>query len=219
MGNLMVGMTSGQRVVVVIERISHPLSHASLSHLWGARNPEFLGHRLQTSMTRATVEGSTRGLGQTLRTGRSLIGGLSVHGVSGICMRSLAHGQSLAPGVGQLSVTHTPVWKQRGPDLNKAHKGHASLESAERDSTVSGDDAVHLLMAPHRKWRSTARRRRSGILFLGLERPYCVTRARRRLQTAFVSCHTARHVKLDRRAQSDTVQGAPHQRTNCGSNG
>ena len=42
--------------------------------------------RLQTSMTRATVEDSTAGLGQTLRTGRPLVGGLSFHGVSGMCM-------------------------------------------------------------------------------------------------------------------------------------
>ena len=45
------------------------------SHLWGARNPEFFGHRLQNSMTSATVEDRTAGLGQTLRTGRPLFGG------------------------------------------------------------------------------------------------------------------------------------------------
>ena len=54
------------------------------SHLWGARNPQFLGHRLRTSMTRATVEDSTAGLGQT-------VGGFSFHGVSGLCTHSLAH--------------------------------------------------------------------------------------------------------------------------------
>ena len=53
--------------------------------------PEFFGHRLQTSMTRATEEDSTAGLGQTLRTGRRLVGGLSFHGVSGLCTNSLAH--------------------------------------------------------------------------------------------------------------------------------
>ena len=53
--------------------------------------PEFFGHRLQSSMTRATVEDSTAGLGQTLRTGRPLVGGLSLHGVSGLCMNSRAH--------------------------------------------------------------------------------------------------------------------------------
>ena len=49
--------------------------------------PEFFGHRLQTSMTPATVEDSTAGLGQTLRTGHPLVGGLCLHGV---CTSSLA---------------------------------------------------------------------------------------------------------------------------------
>ena len=60
------------------------------SHLWGSRNPEFFDHRLQTSMTRATVEDSTTGPGQTFRTGRPLVGGLSFHGVQGLCTNSLA---------------------------------------------------------------------------------------------------------------------------------
>ena len=78
-------------------------------------------------MTRATVVDSEAGLGQTLRTGRLLIDGLSFHGVSGLCMGSLAHrlpggihasrvyqtprpmqAWSLALGVGQLPVVHTP---------------------------------------------------------------------------------------------------------------
>ena len=50
--------------------------------------PEFFGRRLHTSMTPATVEDSTAGLGQTLRTGRPLVDGLSFHGVSGLCMNS-----------------------------------------------------------------------------------------------------------------------------------
>ena len=37
-------------------------------------------HRLQASMTRATVEDSTARLGQTLCTRRPLVGGLSFHG-------------------------------------------------------------------------------------------------------------------------------------------
>ena len=53
--------------------------------------PEFFRCRFQTSMDRATVEDSTAGLGQLLRTGRPLVGGLSFHGVSGLCMSSLAH--------------------------------------------------------------------------------------------------------------------------------
>ena len=75
-------------------------------------------------MTRATVEDSTTGMGQTLRTGRLLVGGLSFHDVSGLCTNSLAHrlpGRSQAQcmrhdagvglslhGVGQLLLIHTP---------------------------------------------------------------------------------------------------------------
>ena len=43
---------------------------------------DFFVDPLQTSMTRATVEERTAGLGQTLRTERALVGGLSFHGVS-----------------------------------------------------------------------------------------------------------------------------------------
>ena len=53
--------------------------------------PEFFGRRLQTSMTRATVEDNTAGLGQALLTEGHLVGGLSFHGVSGMCHESLAH--------------------------------------------------------------------------------------------------------------------------------
>ena len=53
--------------------------------------PEFLGRRLQTSMTRATVEASTAGLGQTVRTKRPLVGGLSFHDVSKMWTSPLAH--------------------------------------------------------------------------------------------------------------------------------
>ena len=41
-------------------------------------------------MTRAAVEDGTGGLGHTLRAGRPLDGGLSFHGVSGLCTSSLA---------------------------------------------------------------------------------------------------------------------------------
>ena len=43
-----------------------------------------------TSMTRFTVEDSTAGLGQTIRTGRPLAVGSSDHDVSGLCMSSWA---------------------------------------------------------------------------------------------------------------------------------
>ena len=48
------------------------------------RTPEFFGHRLQTSMTRATVEDSTAGPGQTVSAGLHLVGGFSFHGVSDV---------------------------------------------------------------------------------------------------------------------------------------
>ena len=94
--------------------------------------PKFFSHRLRTSMTRATVEDSTAGLGQTLRTGPPLVGGLSFHHVSRMCMNPTAHSfprgiqayettrpmhaGSLALGVGQLLVTR-PCGKHRRPDL------------------------------------------------------------------------------------------------------
>ena len=69
-------------------------------------------------MVRAAEKDSTAGLGQTLRTGRPLVGGFSFHDVSGMCTNPLAHGLpgsprhercvSLALGVGQLLATHTP---------------------------------------------------------------------------------------------------------------
>ena len=42
-------------------------------------------------MTRATVEDSTARLGQPLRAGRPLVGGLSFQGVVGLCTSSLVH--------------------------------------------------------------------------------------------------------------------------------
>ena len=68
------------------------------SHLWRALTPEFFGHRLQTSMTRATVEESTAGLGQTLRTGRPLVGGLSFHGFSRLCTNQWHKGGNFRGG-------------------------------------------------------------------------------------------------------------------------
>ena len=49
-----------------------------------------IGEALQTSMTRATEEDSTAGLGQTLRTGRFVVRGLSFHGLSGLHTNPLA---------------------------------------------------------------------------------------------------------------------------------
>ena len=43
-------------------------------------------------MILATVEDSTAGLGHTLRAGRPLVGEVSFHDVSGMCMNSVAPG-------------------------------------------------------------------------------------------------------------------------------
>ena len=48
--------------------------------------PEFFSHRLQTSVTRETVEDSMACVGQTLRTERLLVGELPFHDVSRMCM-------------------------------------------------------------------------------------------------------------------------------------
>ena len=56
-------------------------------------------------MTRATVEDGSAGLGQTLRSVRLLVGGLSFHGVSELCMNSSAHG---LPGGNQAQGTRRP---------------------------------------------------------------------------------------------------------------
>ena len=60
------------------------------SHLWREfGTPEFFSHRRQTSTARATEEDGTASLGQTLRTGRPLVSGLSFHDVSIMCAVSL----------------------------------------------------------------------------------------------------------------------------------
>ena len=78
------------------------------------------GRRLLTSVTLATVEDSTAGLGQTLRTGGSLVGGFSFHGVSGLCMNPWDIGCHVefkprvfethvsCSGFGQIPATRTP---------------------------------------------------------------------------------------------------------------
>ena len=66
--------------------------------------PEFFVH---TALTRAMVEDSTAGLGQTLRAGRPLVGGLSFDGVSALCMSSLAH--RLPGGIQAQSMRRRPM--------------------------------------------------------------------------------------------------------------
>ena len=92
------------------------------SHLWEARNlSEFFQHRLRTSMTRATLEHGTASLGQTLRTGRPLVGGVvlllgsrDVHEFTARRNSGSRHvkaadaGPGLSGWFGQLLVIHTP---------------------------------------------------------------------------------------------------------------
>ena len=77
----------------------HPLS-MSASHLISS----------QTSMARATAEDSTTGLRQLLRTEPPLVGGLSFHGVSRLCISSLHMGCQEEVRRGRL-VTRTRVRK------------------------------------------------------------------------------------------------------------
>ena len=100
----------------------------------------------KTSMTRATLEDSTAGLGQTLCTGRPLVGGLFFCNVSELCTSSLAHrlpqglqAQSMRHAadaglglllveVGQLHVIRAPwVVSSAGPTLSKAQQHHNKL--------------------------------------------------------------------------------------------
>ena len=119
------GRTSGRRFLLDSEAL--PLVGTS-------ELPEFFGHRLQILTTRATVVDSTAGLGQTPPYGTSS------HGVSGLCVNSVAHllpvgipgsGHEkaadaglgpLAQGAGQVLVIHHALGggqcgEQRGPDL------------------------------------------------------------------------------------------------------
>ena len=98
-------------------------------------------------MTRATVEDRTAGVGQSLRTGRPLVGGFSFHGVSGLCPNSLAHGQPggiqsqgmrQAADAGQLPVIRTP-WggaqcgEQCGPDLEHSETKQSKNKNKDKD--------------------------------------------------------------------------------------
>ena len=108
--------------------------------------PEFFGRRLQTSMTRATVEESTAGLRQTLRTGRLLVGGLSFHGVSGRFMNPWHKGRLVEckPRVyetrvscsgGRLSTCdpHFLGWRSVLGTAKTRLKAHQNTRSARRD--------------------------------------------------------------------------------------
>ena len=89
--------------------------------------PEFFGHRLQTSMTRATVEDSTAGLGQILRTGRPLVGGFSFHGVSRTCMHPLAHTGSVR--LKSFHSVRSPCWAWPGSQKkNKHSQTHSDIQ-------------------------------------------------------------------------------------------
>ena len=91
---------------------------------------EFFGRRLRTSMTRATVEDSTTGLGQNPPVRDvHLFGGLSFPGVSGVWTKSLARRlpEAFRFRLGQMPVIHTPwvaisVVSSAAPTLSTAQQ-------------------------------------------------------------------------------------------------
>ena len=104
-------------------------------------------------MTRAAVEDSAAALGQTLRTGRPLVGGLSFHGVSGLCMSSSADrlpgGMRRRPMQAWVSCSggRTPACdphalggeqcgEQRGPDLKHSRTTRVSHSNPRWCETV-----------------------------------------------------------------------------------
>ena len=82
----------GRATEVVGELHPAVLHLKQLPPVMSSETPVFFGYRLQTLMTRATVEDSMADLGQTLRAGCPLVGGLSFHGISERCLNSLARG-------------------------------------------------------------------------------------------------------------------------------
>ena len=92
-------------------------------------------------MPRATVEDSTAGPCQALRTGRPLVGGLSFHGVSGLSTSSLAHrlpGGIQAQGMRRRS---TPVWVSRSGSRTTAYDPHAL--GSDQQGEQRGPDLKH----------------------------------------------------------------------------
>ena len=67
----------------------------------------------------------TAALGQTLRAGRALVVGLSFHGVSGLCMNSLAH--RLPGGIQTQGISRRPLqaWVSFNGDRTTACGPHA----------------------------------------------------------------------------------------------
>ena len=113
-----------------------PVGH---SHLWKLGAPEFFGHR-QTSMTRAPVEESTTGLGQTRRTGRLPVGCLSFHGVSGLCTNSLAH----TGGSQVLGLRHAgDAWVSCSEGRTTACTPHARVALTVVSSVAPTPSTVH----------------------------------------------------------------------------
>ena len=95
-------------------------------------------------MTRATVEESTAGLRQTLRTGCPLVGGLSFHGVGARIPGTEAawwnagpeyvRRVSLALGVGYLLANRTPLgWRSVLGTAKTRLKAHQNKSLARRD--------------------------------------------------------------------------------------
>ena len=113
----------GQTTVSASSIAQHVNARTSSPPLWNGKNLSILGGATHsealppagsleppspsiidfaTPMNRATVEDSTAGLGQPLRTVRPLVVGLSDHDVSGLCMSSLARGMPEVLAVGRL---------------------------------------------------------------------------------------------------------------------
>ena len=101
----------GAKLVFVDVKKAHLNAKCAVS-LGKSEEPlEFFSHRLQTSMTRATVEARTAELGQTLRSGCSLVGGLSFPGVSALCMNSLAHRLPGGTQAQDITAAERPGWR------------------------------------------------------------------------------------------------------------
>ena len=100
--------------------------------------PEFVGHPRQISMTRATVKGSTTGLGQTLRTGRPLVRWVILPWRLETKRNSgSGHGKAADAGLGRLALGDghfAQCCDQRGPDLKHSTTTTTCNIHAQRDA-------------------------------------------------------------------------------------
>ena len=99
--------------------------------------PEFFGHRLQTSMTRAIVETSTEGLGQTMSSCWWVIlpwrpGGIQAQGMRRRPMQAwIAFSGSRTTACNPHALGGTRCGEQRGPDLE-----HGGFRCMDREKTA-----------------------------------------------------------------------------------